>query len=378
MRAASLIASIIHIDPPSISKLQVVAPAALEHVIQGCMAKDPEDRWQAMRDVRRELEWIAGAGAGAPDSASSGRKSTASFRQRAAAVALIVVATGVATAAGMWSFRRPPANPVIRATIALPSGETIFNSTDQPLALSPDGTELVYNDGGELRLRRTDSFDSKVILDSDDGHYLFFSPDGEWVGFFANYQIKKVSVRGGAPIVLCASVGIPNSASWGQDGLITFAPRAGEGIWQVPASGGAPKELIPVDAQKGEAGLYWPEVLPESNAVIFSSHDQLMAQSLRTGERKVLIQGATMASFVEPGYLLYISGGNLMAAPFDAKRLQVIGPPVPIVTGVLHDESGAGMLAVSRSGSFVDAPGGLGSGDIPVRLGGPRRKGYPD
>jgi dipeptidyl aminopeptidase/acylaminoacyl peptidase len=117
--------------------------------------------------------------------------------------------------------------------------------------------------------------------------------------------------------------------------------------------------LIPVDLQKDEAGLFWPEAFPESNAVIFSIKDQLVVQSLRTGERRVLLQGATMASYVEPGYLLYISGENIMAVPFDVKRLQITGAPVPIVTGVLHSDTGAAMFAVSRSGSFVYAPGGL-------------------
>jgi serine/threonine-protein kinase len=181
----------------------------------------------------------------------------------------------------------------------------------------------------------------------------FFSPDGEWVGFFAQGQLKKVAVSGGAPVTLCDAQSALG-ARWEADDTIVFGDR-GTGIMQVSADGGTPEVLIPLDTT-GEVG-YGPQVLPGEKAVLFTFGDgsnwddaQIVVHSLVTGERKVLIEGGRDARYVPTGHLVYVLDGTLLAVPFDLDKLEVTGGPIPMAEGVMTAETRSGAAHFSVSG----------------------------
>ncbi|MDA2928041.1 hypothetical protein MYX78_12575, partial [Acidobacteria bacterium AH-259-G07] len=235
------------------------------------------------------------------------------------------------------------------------------------VALSPDGTHLVYVTNRQLYLRAMDQLEATPIRGTAEGRGRnpFFSPDGQWVGFWAG-ELKKVAITGGAPVTLC-DAGNPFGASWGADDRIVFGQGV-QGIFQVPANGGTKELLIRVDPEKNEQA-HGPQILPGGEAVLFTlssgvSWDdaQIVVQSLETGERKVLVNGGTDARYVPTGHLVYVQEGTLLAVPFDVVRLEVTGGRIPIVEGVAQATGrGAAQFTFSDLGSLVYVRGSGGA-----------------
>ena len=174
------------------------------------------------------------------------------------------------------------------------------------VALSPDGTHLAYvATRGTIRqlfLRALDQDEGRPIPGTEGAVVPFFSPDGQWVGFWASGYLKKVSISGGAPLTLCEALAM-RGASWGTDDTIVFAPTATSGLFQVSAAGGTPQELTTL--KEGENSHRWPEFVPDGKAVLFTvgtaqnwEAQQTVVQSLETGERRALIPGATSPSWL--------------------------------------------------------------------------------
>ncbi|MFQ5930120.1 MAG: hypothetical protein ACE5MK_10490, partial [Acidobacteriota bacterium] len=212
--------------------------------------------------------------------------------------------------------------------------------------------------------RAMDQLEARPIRGTQGGaRSPFFSPDGQWVGFKAEGQLKKVSLSGGPPVTLCDASTL-GRASWGADDRIVFG-QGPEGIWQVLATGGTKELLISVDASKNESA-HGPQILPGGKAVLFTvglGHNwdeaQILAQSLETGERKVLIQGGRDARYVPTGHLVYARAGRLLAVPFDLARLEVTGGRVPIVEGIRQTSvfpTAAAPFSFSDLGSLVYVP----------------------
>ena len=195
----------------------------------------------------------------------------------------------------------------------------------------------------------------------------FFSPDGRWMGFRArDGSLRKVALSGGAPIELHPQAG--RGASWGPDGDIVFTIGNRSGLWRISADGGEPEALTTPDRERGEKTHRFPDVLPDGSAVIFTIgtadietfDDALIAVvSLATGKQNVLIEGGSQARFVPPRHLVYARDGSLLAIPFDAKRLEVVGSPTVVVGDVLMSPSyGNAEFSVSLNGSLAWVPGG--------------------
>jgi serine/threonine-protein kinase len=254
--------------------------------------------------------------------------------------------------------------------ITLPPGQRLAGLDQPSVALSLDGTQLAYVaiQGGtqQLYLRAMDSLEARPIPGTEGAVNPFFSPDSQWLGFFAGQKLKKVSVSGGAAVTL-GDAAQPRGASWGSQGAIAFAPASVLVLQQVPEAGGAPQPLTRLE--KGEIGHRWPEYLPSGKAVLFSAgpttinwtNAQVAVQPVQpvgTGERRNLIQGATQPSYAASGHLVYAQGSTLMAVPFDPQRLQVTGAAVPVVEGVLPaTTSGAAQYSLSATGSLVYVSG---------------------
>jgi Tol biopolymer transport system component len=276
--------------------------------------------------------------------------------------------TGGLAVRGVRPQRSAPATP-IRFTVTLPPGDQIAALDRVPaIALAPDGSKLVYvasrGDRRQLFIKTIDQLQPTALLGTEDAENPFFSPDGRWIGFFTAGELKKVSAHGGSPIAL-ASARLDFGASWLSNDAILFANAFQSGLLQVSASGGAVKSLTTVDGNAGEAGHQWPQVLPGGKAILFylskqtaRSFDEgdIVAQSLDSGERRVVVAGGTSPHYVPTGHLLYLRGGTLFAVPFDAEILQVRGSAVPVIEGVAQSGLGVAHFAVSDEGTLAYLP----------------------
>jgi Tol biopolymer transport system component/predicted Ser/Thr protein kinase len=368
--SASVMAKILEAEPPPISSLQPMTPQALDRVVKKCLAKEPERRWQNASDLCDELKWIAEGGSQVMLAPTVAMKGISLLGRRelilSGAISLLVaVVTGIA----IWNLKPSAPQPVSRLVINLPPGQQLAGLENGPVvALSPDGTRLAYiaRQGGteQLYLRAIDSLEAVPISGTEGGVNPFFSPDGQWLGFFAGGKLKKVSVGGGAALTL-GDAAYSSGASWSSQGMIAFAPINLSVLQQVPDSGGTPQPLT--RPEKGEASQRWPAFLPGGKAVLFAAatnainftNAQVAIQSLGPGERRNLVQRGMNPRYAASGHLIYAQGGSLMAVPFDSQRLAVTGAAVPVVEGVLQSPaSGAAQYSVSATGSLVYVPGG--------------------
>jgi serine/threonine-protein kinase len=285
--------------------------------------------------------------------------------------AVVAVVIGVA----VWQFKPqpPPTEQAItRFTLPLAPGERLAESiySGSAVAFSPDGKRLVYAaTGGNstlLYLRDMERTETRPIPGTEGGINPFFSPDGEWVGFFVGARLMKVAVQGGTPVLLSAAAPNTRGAAWGPHDTIVVQPLNLGGLSRIPASGGTLQPLTKLDPTKGETSHRWVDFLPSGNAVLFAAGNpganwdaaKIVAQRLDTGERKILVDGGTYPRYFS-GYLLYVRAGVLMAAPFDPERLEVTGPASPIVDGVRESAEGMAQFSVSETGSLAYVLGGL-------------------
>jgi serine/threonine-protein kinase len=364
----SVASAILEKDPEPISTLQPMTPPMLERAVKRCLAKDADDRWQTARDLLLELKWIAEGGPQvtlASTGAARGALGRRTLILSLGALLLVAVIASLAT----WNLKPIPPRPVNRTVITLPPGQRLGGLDQVAVALSPDGTHLAYvgvqGATQQLYLRAMDSLEAKLIPGTEGATEPFFSPDGQWLGFFAGQKLKRVSVSGGAALTL-GDAPFPGGASWSSQRIIAFAPSVGSALQQVPDGGGAPQPLTHLE--KGEVNQRWPEFLPDGKAVLFTAaptnaswaNAQVAVQSVETGERQNLIKEATHPRYAVSGQLVYAQGGSLMAVPFDPQRLAITGAAVPVVESVLQSpSSGAAQYSFSATGSLVYISGGV-------------------
>ena len=349
-----------------------MTPPALDRVVNECLAKDPENRWQTPKDLCDELTWIADSGSPGKPAPNSEAKGVRALGQGALIFGLGTLLFGAITASlATWNLKPLPSpRPVTRTVINLPPGQQLAGLNSGPaVALSSDGTYLAYvaRQGGlqQIYSRALNSLEAKPIPGTEGGVSPFFSPDGQWVGFFAGGKLIKVSVNGGAAITLVDAT-FPHGANWGAQGMIAFAPQSVSVLEQVPDGGGAPQPLIRF--AKGDVSLRWPELLPGGKGVLFAvgssainfTNAQVSAQSVGSGERRNLVQGGTQPHYAPSGHLIYARGGSLMAVPFDPQQLTASGTAIPVMDGVLQSPvSGAAQYSFSATGSLVYVPGSI-------------------
>ncbi|HEX7254014.1 MAG TPA: protein kinase [Thermoanaerobaculia bacterium] len=360
---ASLITAIMSSDPVPISQLQSTSPPALDYVVKTCLAKSPDDRWQSAADVKQALGLTS-------QSSSSAAGSVAPFRRRGRwRILLAVLAIPALIVLGFLLGRstspRAAATPVVSFSLSPSPGES-FASGGLVLAFSPNGRTIaivVRREGTtQISIRDVGSFDPKLLAGTEGATFPFFSPDGAWLGFYADGKLKKIPSAGGPVIVLCSA---PEGAgaTWLPDDTIVFSPDWREGLQRVPGAGGAPKILTQPDPARGENYHWLPEALPDGSAVLFTDQKgasgspgeaNVATLSLQTGKWQTIIEKGTNAHYLVGGYIVYERDGVLLAAPFDARRLSVTGPSVPVLQGALVDpDYGTTQVAISRSGSVA-------------------------
>jgi serine/threonine protein kinase len=237
--------------------------------------------------------------------------------------------------------------------------------------ISPDGTRIVYVSQGRLFTRRLDQPNTTELAGTQGAYAPFFSPDGQWVGFFAQEKLKKISVEGGAAITLCDA---PNGrgGSWGEDGNIIAALNITGGLSRILSAGGPPTPET--DLQSGEQTHRWPQILPGGKAVLFTAHTALVGfdgatievMSLVDHRRKTLVRGGMYGRYLPSGHLVYVNRGTLFAVPFDVDRLEVHGTPAPVLDQIGYSTgTGSAQLDFSQTGMLIYRSGGAGAG-LPI------------
>jgi eukaryotic-like serine/threonine-protein kinase len=356
-------------EEPDWSQLPAATPMRVRVLLQRCLQKDAKQRLRDIGDARISLDEVL-AGAPEPSSVAASAVSVRFWRW-ALILGIGALLLVVVTALAVWNLKPSPSpQPVTRTVIDLPSGQQLAGLDRGPaIALSPDGTHLAYvaTQGGsqQLHLRALDSLEAKPMAGTEGAIQPFFSPDGQWLGFFAGGKLKKIPVTGGAPLTLC-NAGAPYGASWSSHGVIDFVTSLTSVLQQVPDAGGAPQPLTRFE--KGENSQRWPNFLPGGNAVLFGTSEissnwtnaEVAVQLVGTGERRNLIQGGYSPSYAPSGHLIYAQGGSLMAVPFDPQRLALTGAAVPVVESVRQfTNTGAAQYSFSVTGSLVYVPGGV-------------------
>jgi Tol biopolymer transport system component/tRNA A-37 threonylcarbamoyl transferase component Bud32 len=365
---ASVIAAIMERPAPSIG---TIAPPALDWVMQTCLAKDPEERWQSARDLKAALEWIASA----PEPGRTAPSPSRLGRLTGIVAAVLAIALAVA-GLGWWRAAHPseaPLRPLVRLDVDLGADVSLGSQAGAAAVLSPDGTRLVYVSEGRLLTRRLDQPKAAELAGTEGAFAPFFSPDGQWVAFFAGGSLKKVSMEGGAAITL-SSAPFATGGSWGEDGNIVAAFNTVGALWRIPSSGGTPAPVT--ELAQGENTHRWPQILPGGKAVLFTAHSQtsgfdganIEVISLGDHRRKTLLRGGTFGRYLPSGHLIYVNRGTLFAVPFDLERLEVRGTPAPVLGEVGYSSTyGSAQLDFSRSGTLVYRSGTAGGGQVTVQ-----------
>ncbi len=360
---ASIVGAILERPAPSIEK---IAPVELDHLLQRCLAKDPDDRWQTARDLKAELEWIASRRLQSQTEWTSAHRKLTTYLPWALTAACMIALLVVATV-----FRKPSqgleSTPTVTySTIALP-GNNFFAPV-----LSRDGTKMVYVQEAipsRLWLRMMDQFEGHPIAGTENGVYGAFSPDGQWIVFLKGpspYKLAKIPLNGGVPIVLSSQANFITAPFWAEDGTILTGSE--QGLIRVHDEGGPIETLTTIDQTKGEIGHFEPVLLPGSRGVVFSigfgssfdharSAERIAVLDLKSRKYQTLSYPGSAATYVPTGHLVYRRGSTLYALPYDADRLRDVGPELPIIQGLSSGLlTGAVPYSWSPSGLLVYRP----------------------
>jgi serine/threonine protein kinase/Tol biopolymer transport system component len=359
---------------PDWAALPVSTPTKIRDLLRRCLHKDVNKRARDAGDARIEIEEALTAPPNSEPTTAAPARDIRALGRRTIVVGIGCLLLGaLVTGLAVWHLKPSPLpQRVSRFSITLPQGQQLAGLESGPIvALSPDGTHLAYvaRQGGvaQIYLRAMDSLEAKPIPGNEGATNPFFSPDSQWLGFFADGKLKKVSVSGGAVLTL-TPVGYPayRGVSWGSQGTIVFTSTMSGVLLEISDAGGTPRPLNTLDAKKGEISQSWPEFLPGAKAVLFDTSSgpgtiqegQVSLYVPKTGERRDLLRGGMNPRYAPTGDLLYVQGGTLMATPFDVGRLAVTGGAVPIVEGVMQSgNTGAAQYSFSDNGALVYVSG---------------------
>ncbi len=384
------LAAIIREEPEPLEKVAPAVPAPVRWIVERCLAKEPEGRFESTRDLAKDL---ATCRAHLAETSSVKAAASALSRPRRAIArwapwALAVVAVAVALAV---TIGRKPVASNERFDIEMPAGYRL-RATGHAFDISPDGRHMVFAafrsttlrerpEPTRLFLRPLDAFEATMIPGTESWDDPVYSPDGRWIAFVASSQgksyLKTIPAEGGAPVTLCEC--LPDGGiTWMGDGSLVFGTLRHEPLQRVPAKGGTPEPVTRLDEEDGEVGHRLPHALPDGRTLLYTAirysrqgttwdRARIYAQRLGSDARTLLVEGGSDGRWSPPGVLLFAKNGNLFSARFSSASLTLSGPVAPILEGVAHsvmaglssDNTGAAQVASSRDGRFAYAPGSV-------------------
>ena len=371
-----------------LSALPSGIPTSIRALLEGCLKKD---RKQRIGDISTALFLL-----NRPYDLSAMPATAAVSRplwRRAIPVVLAATLASALTGAVVWRVKPSPPLPVIRFPFTLAAGQRFTTLGVQSIAMSPDGSHMVYVANERLYVRSMSELEAKSIPGTEITRAVIpvFSPDGQSIAYWSpvDRTLKRIGVSGGTAVTICPVDAAPFGVSWGPDGVIFGVGSRGilfggsqgsRGIMRVSANGGTPERLVGIN--DGEVASS-PQVLPGGQSVLFTlatgaleaqsewDNALIVVQSLKSSERKTLIQGGSDAHYLPTGHIVYAVGGTLFAVPYDLERLRVTDGRTPIVEGVRRGLlSGSAHFSVSNTGSLIYIPGpaSIAPGDLDLAL----------
>jgi len=359
---ASLIAAILGTQPPPIAQLRPMTPPALDRMVQACLAKDPDDRWQTAHDVMLELRFIGESSSAAGVPAVVARRRA--WRERGAwiaAAAAVVVAAVIAITA---MKRTPPVGDLAQFAIDMPPNLALFPFDTKGVAISPDGTMIAFvaddvRGKPSLYIRNVAAMKITALAGTDDASYPFWSPDSRQLGFFAGRKLHRIDTKGGTPVTLCDAAS-GRGGTWNRDGVIVFAPTISSELYRISAGGGRPERVTSFEGKR--VRHRWPWFLPDGQRFLYGANDDLVAGSLDGKLHKQIVANVSNAVFAPPDRIVFSRGAVLMSQRFDPDALAVRGEPVPLPFGnvAYMNSKQLSIVSASENGTlaFLPAPEG--------------------
>ncbi len=351
-----------------------MSPPVLDRIVRGCLAKDPDARWQTAHDVGLQL---AGLGDSGTSSAAAVPSVAPGKRLRWLPWAVAATFAAVAAAALLRRPAAPPASTPVRFALPPPAEGSYFTTFEaKTVAVSPDGTQIAFAvspqgvsaasrgiaapEGSGARriwIRRLSEIESHPVPGTEDVLSLFWSPDGTQLGFFTPGKLKRILLSGGAAIPICdVPAGGGKAGTWGANGDILFASIQGAAISRVSAAGGTPVDEIRIAGD--EVSFKWPWYLPDGKRFLYVARLPDGSGRLKLAEvgkaPRVVGPMTSSVQYADPGFLVFVKEGTLLAQRFDPEASRFVGDPLPIAEHVNYFLStGHATFAVSPSGTLV-------------------------
>jgi Tol biopolymer transport system component len=370
-----ILASVVKSEPDWTLLPGNISPS-IRVLLQRCLRKDRRQRTPDAGTIRIEIEDAIAA----PKDSGATQATRASTSKLLVVIGALAVATTIIAAVALWGWwlaTRPveqALRPLVRLDVDLGPDVSLGSATrGTDVIVSPNGTRMVYVSQGRLFTRRLDQPDATELAGTQGANSPFFSPDGQWVAFFAQSEMKKISVDGGASIVLCAA---PYSfgGSWAEDGNIIAGLGLAGGLSRIPSAGGPPTPAT--DLQSGEVTHRWPQILPGGKTVLFTANTtavgfegaNIEVMSLANHRTRILVRGGTFGRYLPSGHLIYVNRGTLFAVPFDLDRLEVRGTPSPVLNQVGYSAGGgSAQFDFSQTGTLIYRSGEAGGALLTVQ-----------
>ena len=363
---ASLIASIMGTTPAPVSQVKPMTPPGLDRLINKCLAKDPDDRWQSARDLADELRWISQSGsqAGIPAPLSARRR----FRFR--------LAWGIAAAAVLcagvlgWLYAQQVMAPitVVRSEITPPEGAEFEGEAGGSVALSPDGSKIVFtasdSSGQRPRLwvRPINAIEALPLPGTEGASFPFWSPDSKQIAFYADSKLKRILATGGPALTICEARS-GRGGSWNDDDVIIFTPTFDGVINRVAAAGGEPEAITVRDTVNNDFTHRWACFLPDNDHFLYfartgsgagSEKDAICLSSLSEPEVSVRLINTKSDIAYADGHILFMRDEILMAQPFDPGSLELTDDAVPVAEQVSFVRGWSrGIFSADRKGKLA-------------------------
>jgi Tol biopolymer transport system component len=339
---------------PEWNRLPANLHPRIRALLERCLNKDPRNRYHDIGDARMDIREILADPAGvlpAPGQAAGSERKKLPWVVAAAILCLIV------TVVAIWMLKPAEPRQVMRFDYDIPEGQQLTSFRGLVIAVSPDGRQFVYATTKGLYMRSVDELTAKLVAGTEETTLVpFFSPDGKWIAYIstAERKLKKISVNGGAPVVICDLTSFMGGY-WNEDNTIVFGQLPGP-IMRVSANGGSPEAITKTTSETH----IFPQILPGGEYLMYTAaaatnRMRILVQSLKSGEVKELFAGSR-ATYVPTGHIIYKlpDNDNLFAVPFDLDKLEVTGGAVPIVEEVLQ-------YAIPGAGTLVYLPGTSGA-----------------
>ena len=349
---ASTISAILSKDPPAVSTVRSGLSPSFDHITERCLSKNPDDRWQTMRDLKLELNWISDH----PATVASELKTKQSKHPWIVAALFAVAWITVSALYFSKSYfgRQPTSKAQAFQFEILPPKNNVF---DGSISVSPDGNSLVYvatsTEGKNmLWLRPMNALDARPLPGTEDAGFPFWSPDGSRIGFFTPIKLKKIDL----PTNTVQTIGDAPDArggTWNQNGIILFAPLNGAGIFKVSETGGAVTEVTSLNEKLKEGSHRYPHFLKDGEHFLFfvvgesASRTGLCLGSLKSRETKFLVRSDSGGVYGPSGYLIYMSSSHLVAQKFNDKEGTISGDPFVISESIWRESWIPGYTAFS-------------------------------